>query len=143
RGLQHLSNLWRLQNEGHAAVVALGDSFADNLAEAKLQQYVPGFATGSIRMTTDFDDLLDSEPDALYICIPPNLHSGQVGRAAQAGIHLFVEKPMSLFLDEAVEMEQAIRQAGILAAVGFQQRYDVRHDTVRDFLADKRVVMTT
>lgn len=143
RGLQHLTHVWRLQEQGLAEVIALGDAFADNLAEAKLQKFVPGFASGNIRMTTDFDALLDTAPDALYVCIPPNLHAGQVVRAAQAGIHLFVEKPMSLYLDEAIEMDQAIRDAGILAAVGFQQRYEARHETVRDFLADKRVVMTT
>lgn len=143
RGLQHLAQLWRLQEEGAAQVVGLGDSFADNLAEAKLKTFIPGFAPGGIRLTTDFDALLDTAPDALYICIPPNLHSGQVVRAAQAGIDLFVEKPMSLFLDEAREMDQAIRAAGILSTAGFQMRYDVRHDTIRDFLTGKRVVMAT
>ncbi len=143
RGLQHVANLWRLQSEGIAQVVALGDAFPDNLAEAKLQQFIPGFASDNICLTTDFDTLLDTSPDALYVCIPPNLHAGQVVTAAQAGVHLFIEKPMSLFLDEAIEMDQAIRQAGIIATVGFQQRYDSRHEAVRDFLADKRVVMAT
>src|SRR5690606_23560169 len=120
RGLQHVASLWRLQREGIAQVVALCDAFPDNLAEAKLQQFIPGFASDNICLTTDFDTLLDTAPDALYICIPPNLHAGQVVTAAQAGVHLFVEKPMSLFLGEAIEMDQAIRQAGILATVGFQ-----------------------
>lgn len=143
RGLQHLAHLWQLQSEGLVRLVALADSFAENVAEAKLQRYVPGFSAGAIRLTTDFDALLEAKPEALYVCIPPNLHAGQVVRAARAGIHLFVEKPMSLYLEEAQEMERAIQEAGVLAAVGFQQRYDARHELVRDFLSGKRVVMTT
>ena len=38
RGLQHLTHVWRLQEQGLAEVIALGDAFADNLAEAKLQE---------------------------------------------------------------------------------------------------------
>ena len=70
----------------------------------------------------------------LYVCIPPNVHNGEVIRAAQAGIHLFVEKPMSLYLDEALAMRKAIADAGVFSAVGFQQRFDTRHEAVKYFL---------
>ena len=143
RGLQHVKNLWKLQEEGLAQVIGLGDAFTDNIAEAKIQKYVNGFQAKGVHLTTNFQELLDLQPDAMYVCIPPNLHNGQVVQAAQAGIHLFVEKPQSLYLDEAIEMQKAIAQANILATVGFQQRFDARHEAVRDFLQGKRVVMTT
>src|SRR5262245_60399866 len=146
RGLQHLRELWRLQGEGLAQVVALADAFPENLDEAKIQRYVPDFTAGELLLTADADALIELGDsgrglDALYVCIPPNVHRGEVVRAARAGIHLFVEKPMSLFLDEALEMEAAIASAGVLAAVGFQQRYDDGHERIRQFLAGKRVVM--
>jgi predicted dehydrogenase len=143
RGLQHLKNLWKLQSHGHAEIVALSDAFEDNLAEAKLQQYVPGFQAGSILHTTDFNEFLATQPDAVYICIPPNLHAGQVLQAALAGCHLFVEKPMSLYLNEAIEMEEVILESGVLAAVGFQLRYDNRNEAINEFLMGKRAVMAT
>jgi predicted dehydrogenase len=144
RGLQHLRVLWRLQGEGVARVAGLADAWADNLAEEKIGRFVEGYRAQGIRTTTRFEELLaDGGLDALYVCIPPNRHAGQVVAAARAGIHLFVEKPMSLYLDEALEMERAIREAGVIATVGFQQRYDVRNVAVREFLADKRVVMAT
>jgi predicted dehydrogenase len=40
--------------------------------------------------------------DALYVCIPPNVHQGEVVQAARAGIHLFLEKPQSLFHGKAI-----------------------------------------
>jgi predicted dehydrogenase len=141
RGLQHVKALWQLQQEGLAQIVALGDAFTANIQPEKLRRYIPDLPTDTIRLTTDFTTLLESKLDALYICIPPNVHKGEVVQAAQAGIHLFVEKPQSLFLDEAIEMEQAITRSGILATVGFQQRFDVRHEAVKEFLAGKRLVM--
>jgi predicted dehydrogenase len=144
RGLQHLRVLWRLQGEGLLWVTGLADAWADNLAEEKIGRFVDGYRAEGIRATTRFEDLLaDGALDALYVAIPPNRHAGQVVAAAQAGIHLFVEKPMSLYLEEAQEMDRAIGEAGVIATVGFQQRYDVRNVAVREFLADKRVVMAT
>ena len=142
RGLQHLAALWQLQQEGALEIVALGDAFPANLTVEKLGQYVPGLPAESIERTTNTGSLINADLlDALYIAIPPNVHRNEVVEAAQAGIHLFVEKPMSLYLDEALEMDAAIREAGIISTVGFQQRYDSHHEALHDFLADKPVVM--
>ncbi|MEX1019196.1 MAG: Gfo/Idh/MocA family oxidoreductase [Litorilinea sp.] len=141
RGLQHVRNVLQLQQAGAAEIVAMGDAFDANIAPAKLQEYVPGIDTNDILLTTDFNQVLESKPDALYICIPPNVHTGQVNQAAEAGVHLFVEKPVSLFLDEAVEMDRVIAKSGIISTVGFNQRYDAGHEAVHSFLQDKRPVM--
>lgn len=141
RGLQHVKNVLKLQSEGAAEIVAMGDAFDANIAPAKLQEYVPGLPTDEIVLTTDFEQVLATRPDALYVCIPPNVHAGQVLLAAQEGIHLFLEKPVSLFIDEAVEMGTVIEKAGILSTVGFNQRYDAGHEAVHTFLQDKRSVM--
>ncbi len=143
RGLQHLKAVYQLQQEGVAEIVTLADAFAANVEPAKLQKYVPGLPTDDINLTTDIEALLNSDLDALYLSIPPNVHKGEVVRAAQKGIHLFVEKPMSLFLDEAIEMQKAIADAGIISTVGFQQRFDVRHDAVKRYLTGKQGVMVS
>ncbi len=141
RGLQHLKALWQLQSEGLVEITALSDSFAANLDGDKIRSFVPDFREDNIKLTTKFDELIaENKPDVLYLAIPPNLHRGEVISAAQAGIHLFVEKPMSLYLDEALEMETAIKEAGVYSAVGFQQRFEPRHETVKEFLSDKRVI---
>lgn len=148
RGLQHLKAIWQLQNDGLCQLVALGDKFPENLEESKIQGYVPGFSLNgadgqSVHTSTDFNSLLEQSLDILYICLPPNVHNGEVIAAAKAGIHLFVEKPMSLYLNEALAMQEAIDKAGILSCVGFQQRFDVRHEAVEQFLRDKTPVMAT
>lgn len=144
RGLQHLAALWRLQDMGLVRIAALGDAHEPNLEEAKIRRFVPDYRQENIHRYAAFDALLASaELDALYVCIPPNLHNGEVIAAAARGLHLFVEKPMSLDLAEAQSMNAAIDRSGVIAAVGFQERYDAWHTAMRDYLRGKRIVMAT
>jgi len=78
----------------------------------------------------DFDAMLsEREADALYVCLPPFAHAGQIERAAEKGVHLFVEKPLALSVERARRMEQAVRRAGVLTQMGYQMRFGgaVRH----------------
>ena len=144
RGLQHLRALWKLQSEGLVKIAALIDTFEDNLAEAKIQGYVDGFQIGGIHTSTDFGETLAALPlDAIYFALPPGVHNGEIIQAANAGVHIFAEKPMSLYLNEAVEMERAIQESGVISTAGFQQRYDSRYEAIHNFLADKQPVMST
>lgn len=139
RGLQHLNNLWRIDR---AQVVALCDPFPENLAQDKIAGFVDGFELDGITTHGQFSDMLAAGGlDAIYFCIPPNRHNGEVIAAAEAGIHLFVEKPVSLYYDEALQMEAAIQRAGVIATVGFNQRHDHKHEAVHDFLQGRRLVM--
>ena len=144
RGLQHLAALWRLQEMGEARVCALGDMHAPNLQEEKIRRHVPAYRQGGTRCYDSFEALLTAEElDALYVCIPPNRHNGEVVRAAEHGLDLFVEKPMSLDLGEAMAMDAAIARSGVIATVGFQERYDAWHTAIREYLQDRRIVMAT
>ena len=140
RGLQHLQALWTLQGRG---VVALCDASSENLSAEKIGRFVPGYDDSDLHASTDFVDVIAQKPDAVYFAIPPGLHDGQVLEAVRAGIHIFAEKPMSLFLDEAKEQVAAIQEAGVISTCGFQRRYESQSVTVHDFLMDKRPVTTT
>ena len=50
---------------------------------------------------------------------------------------------MSLFFDEALEMERAIDTAGVVAAAGFQRRYEPSAEAAHQFLRERRMVMVT
>ena len=144
RGLQHLNALWRLQGEGLVRIAGLIDAFEENLAEAKIRNHVDGFRIEGIHTSTDFrQTLAELRLDAIYFALPPGVHNGELIQAANAGVHIFAEKPMSLYLNEATEMERAIRENGVISTVGFQQRYDSRYEAVQKFLADKKPVMGT
>ncbi len=144
RGLQHLAALVRLQAEGRVHIAALCDVSPANLEEAKLKSFVSDLDVDSLLRTRSFAEVCDPAIcQALFLAIPPSLHKREVVQAAGEGIHLMVEKPMSLDIAQAQQMGDAIEAAGIMACCGFQQRYDPRHAAVHAYVQKRRPVFAT
>src|SRR4028119_1378605 len=63
---------------------------------------------------SDLDAILnDSEITSVVICSETNRHLELVERAAAAGKHMFVEKPLAVSVEEAVRMKEAVERAGV------------------------------
>lgn len=77
------------------------------------------------RYATDCPDRLYDDPDLdiIYICSPTHLHADMCVAAANAGKHLFIEKPLALTVVECLRAAVAIEQAGVLAMMGFNWRH--------------------
>ena len=74
------------------------------------------------RAVADFRDFLD-EVDAVIVSSPTFLHHQHAMAVAQAGKHLYCEKPLGLNLREAREIDEAVTQAKIASVVGFTPRF--------------------
>ncbi|HUH07521.1 MAG TPA: Gfo/Idh/MocA family oxidoreductase [Egibacteraceae bacterium] len=61
--------------------------------------------------------------DAVIICTPHPGHCDQAVRAASAGAHVLVEKPMALTVDECDRMIEAAQRAGVVLSVVSQRRW--------------------
>lgn len=72
--------------------------------------------------------------DAVCIATPTFTHLELVRTAAAAGKHVFCEKPISITIDEALEMIRATAKAGVVFQIGFMRRFD------EGFLAAKRLI---
>ena len=87
---------------------------------------------GSIQAYHDFDEMLaDPEIDVLSICSYPYDHAEQVIKAARAGKHLIIEKPLCLSLKDLRAMEKAIKQAKVKTCVCFECRYSNQFQATR------------
>jgi predicted dehydrogenase len=71
--------------------------------------------------------LADPAIDALLVATPHGTHRQLVELAAAAGKHVFVEKPLTLSLEDARACVQAGEAAGIVLQVGFQRRRHPAH----------------
>ena len=69
------------------------------------------------------DLIADPAIDAVAICSPAATHADLVVAAAQAGKHVFCEKPMALTLDDADRAVDAAHTAGVALQVGFNRRF--------------------
>lgn len=71
------------------------------------------------------------EIDAAVICLPPALHAPVAIAALEAGLHVYVEKPLALELDEADAMIGARAAAGRVGLVGFNFRFHPAYADLR------------
>jgi myo-inositol 2-dehydrogenase/D-chiro-inositol 1-dehydrogenase/scyllo-inositol 2-dehydrogenase (NAD+) len=63
------------------------------------------------------------EPHAIVIGAPTFTHRDLAVAAAEAGLHVFCEKPMALTVQECDEMIAAHERAGTVLQIGFVRRY--------------------
>jgi predicted dehydrogenase len=100
----------------HPAAELLG-IWGRDLAKAKAvgaEFDVPGYA--------DVDALL-ADVDAVAIALPPDVQAPLAVRAAEAGRHLLLEKPIALDLAAADRLVAATRSAGVASVVFFTVRF--------------------
>ncbi|WP_199235948.1 Gfo/Idh/MocA family protein [Micromonospora sp. S4605] len=79
----------------------------------------------------DVDALIDA-CDAIAVALPPDVQADIAARAARAGRHLLLDKPLALTLADADRVVEAAQQSGVASVVFFTQRY---HPNVTAFLA--------
>lgn len=83
----------------------------------------------------DFDKMLDEVPlDALYVCLPPFCHNGQIEKAAARGIHVFTEKPLALNLERGESIARAVAESGVYSQVGYHMRFGKAVRRVRELV---------
>jgi len=61
---------------------------------------------------------------AVFVCVPPFAHEGQEVRAADEGVHLFVEKPLGLDRSYPRNVLEAVEASEIITQVGHHMRYN-------------------
>lgn len=80
-------------------------------------------AYGVASVHTDWRELLTESLDAVLI-LTSGSHAPIAVAAAEAGKHVFVEKPMCFSVAEGREMIAAASNAGVTLMVGYPKRYD-------------------
>lgn len=138
-GKMHAENLVVLPQ---VSVKAISDLFIDGLEEWAT-------AIGIETVTTDYQVILDDkEIDAVLVCSPTSTHLQVIKDAAQAGKHIFCEKPISFSPEESEEVLKVVEENGVKFQVGFNRRFDANfkkvHDTVKNgVIGDTQIVKIT
>jgi len=80
--------------------------------------------------------LADPGVDAVILCTPHALHTGQVLACAAAGKHVFCEKPLALTRADAERSVAACKAAGVLLGIGHERRWEPAIVEVRRLLRE-------
>ena len=90
-------------------------------------------------LTSDLEQLLDSDIDAVYISSRNDQHAAQAIAAADAGKHILLEKPMALTLADARAIVEAADRNGVQLAVNHHLPGSPLHSTARRLVAEGRI----
>lgn len=73
----------------------------------------------------NFDEIIHNKDiDLVYVVLPNAMHKEFVIRAAKAGKHIIVEKPMAITASDCQEMIAACKKANVQLAVGYRLHYE-------------------
>jgi len=121
------------------------ESITRRLVGAKLVAVSDPFGDAAQRCATDFGipaahqdhrALLDDPAiDAVVICSSTDTHTRLIIEAAEAGKHVFCEKPIALDLAEIDRALATVERCGVKLQIGFNRRFDSNfrhlHETVQ------------
>lgn len=111
-----------------AQVVAVAEANPRTLELVQAEWRVPrGYAS--------FEDLCaDPEVQAVSVCLPNSLHHPATVAAARAGKHVLCEKPISMSLEQAREMIDTCREAGVILQIGHHLRSNAAAEKARQLI---------
>ncbi len=127
-GKVHTGNLKNMEDVEIVAICDLSKDFAENF---KKEQEIES------NIYTNYDEMLETEKlDAIYFCLPPFAHNGEVIKAAEKGINVFLEKPIALSSDAAKPIVDAIEKNDVISQVGHQFRFKQSVQKLYAMIAD-------
>ena len=72
--------------------------------------------------------------DAVSVCTYNRQHAPCAIHAMKAGVHVLLEKPFSVTLDEAVEVMKVEKETGMILSIGFQPRLDANMGKIKEIV---------
>ncbi|OPH56322.1 inositol 2-dehydrogenase [Paenibacillus ferrarius] len=127
-GKIHADNLLRLPQVN---IVAVSDLFAG----PELEAWAAARQIGLV--TKDSKELIEHpEIDAIFICSSTDTHVPLIQQAAEAGKHIFCEKPISMDITQTEAAIAAVNKAGVKLQIGFNRRFDHNFKRVREVVQE-------
>ena len=119
---------WREQPELGIKVVAGWDHDADRAAASCSGMGIDNEATVEALLSR-------SDIDAVVITVETSMHADLVEQAAKAGKAIILQKPMSLTMEQADRIVDAVNKAGVAFTMAWQMRVDPHNVKAKSLLA--------
>ncbi len=104
-----------------------------DIVEGKAREFLDKYELKTANAYESADVMLSKEKlDGVSVCTYNSTHAECAIKALEAGCHVLLEKPMTIHLDEAIEIMRAEKKSGKIVTVGFQPRYDSRMKKIKE-----------
>lgn len=118
----------------YADVVAVAD-----VVPGRARQFADSLGLTEAQAFDSHEELLKLDLDGVSICTPNVSHHRTSVDSLRAGKHVLLEKPMSVTLDQAVDMVRASRESDRMLTIGFQPRYDPNMKKLQEIVQSGRL----
>ncbi|MCW3490000.1 inositol 2-dehydrogenase [Dethiobacter alkaliphilus] len=130
-GKLHTNNI--VKNFTNVEIKAIADVYADQAKDWAA-------SLGITEVYNDYKKIMnDPEIDAVLICSSTDTHSQFTIEAANAGKHVFCEKPIDLDVERIKATLDAVKKAGVKLQVGFNRRFDHNFKKIAEMVKDGKV----
>jgi predicted dehydrogenase len=139
-GNSHLQNFKKNGKDWNTQSIAVCDVYNPRIerGKAKLLEGNPEGVT--VQTDKDYRKILENKDvDAVVIATPEHWHCQIAVHALQAGKHVYVEKPMSRYLDEGFQLYDAWKKSGLIVQVGSQGCSDPKYHAAREVVASGKL----
>jgi myo-inositol 2-dehydrogenase/D-chiro-inositol 1-dehydrogenase len=130
-GRLHAENI--VNNIRGAEIKAIADINTENVKEW----------ANELGINNVYDDyrriIADPEIEAVLICSSTDTHAQIIIEAANAGKHIFCEKPIDFSIDRIYEALDAVGKNGVKLQIGFNRRFDHNFKKVRDLVKEGEI----
>jgi predicted dehydrogenase len=125
----HIPELMKMKDSDNVDIVAVCDVWQKRMDNAA--------ATTGARPIKDYRALLDQKDvDYALIVTPEHWHARMTLDAADAGKHIYCEKPMTFTIDEAKKVVKKIEQTKVKMQVGVQGMSDDSYETAQTYIKE-------
>jgi len=108
----------RYKENPDVEIVALCD-VSSEIVEGYIERNLPDYSPKP-QVFTDYDAMLrESGADAVTIVTPHTMHFEHGLKAIEAGLHVFMEKPMVTDSGDAAKLKEAVEKAGKILVIGY------------------------
>jgi predicted dehydrogenase len=132
---------YREQEDLNIRITAVSDIFTVNTrraleTSANLYREGPeGQMDQPAKYYKNYQELLNAgDVDAVIIATPDHWHAKMAIEAANAGKHIYLEKPLSLTVAETHAVEQAVRENNVIFQLGHQNRQIESHLKAKELI---------
>lgn len=112
---------------------------AADIVPGRAEQFLANAGISDAQAFEDHRRLLELDLDGVSICTPNASHHQTTLDALNAGKRVLLEKPMSVTLEEAVDMVQVSKKTGNMLTIGFQPRYDPNTKLIRQIVQEGKL----
>ena len=103
-----------------------------DLVEGKAEAFFKDYGMENVRCYRSHKEMLDNEElDAVSVCTYNRTHAECAVYALNKGVHVMLEKPMCVTVEEAAAICRAEKASGKVLSIGFQPRFDANMQMIK------------